>query len=177
MLQEQVYSQASYLLLESVRKLRKSMLEPILTGHRIAVCNEHSATYYYWLVLALPHDDAVVHTNTVSVSTVRVHCTNTIPASPFPCPKCAIARETPRRLTCHQEKGVTIHQEVVVVLAAVCQAALPPPALLLCPRLVLVELLNKSLSFRRKPRARTCSQILARNGISASIGIHASLFT
>ena len=39
------------------------MLEPILTGHRIAVCNEHSGTYY-WLVLALAHDDAVVHTNT-----------------------------------------------------------------------------------------------------------------
>ena len=42
------------------------MLEPILTGHRIAVCNEHSATYYYWLVLALAHDDAVVHTNTAA---------------------------------------------------------------------------------------------------------------
>lgn len=66
MLQEQVHSvkQTSYLFLESVRKLRKSMLEPILTGHRIAVCNEHSASTYYWLVLALAHDDAVVHTNT-----------------------------------------------------------------------------------------------------------------
>ena len=73
MLQEQVHSvkQTSYLFLESVRKLRRSMLEPILTGHRIAVCNEHSGTYY-WLVLALAHDDAVVHTNT-AVRYVREH--------------------------------------------------------------------------------------------------------